>query len=76
MTAREAEAARLLGELGLPGARLRVCGQEGEMVAVSVPEPQWARLVLGEEGRALSARLRALGYRYVTVDLEPPPAEG
>ena len=63
---RQAEA--VLREAGLPEGRVDAEGSNGEIAAVGIPPAQWGRFE-GQRGRELSARLRALGFRYVALDL-------
>ncbi|HEX2093911.1 MAG TPA: hypothetical protein VHG28_16020 [Longimicrobiaceae bacterium] len=67
--ARIAAAGRLLAERGISG-EVSVEGYEAEIAAVRVPAEAWKR-VAGEEGAVLSDELRALGFRYAALDLEP-----
>jgi PP-loop superfamily ATP-utilizing enzyme len=64
------QAEGVLRELGLGAARVEVLGAEGATVAVSAPARERARLI-GPEGAELSRRLKALGFRYVALDLGP-----
>ena len=66
--ARRAE--RLLAVRGFPGVRVSVEGHEREIAAVRVPAAGWERLA-GEEGVRLAAEVKALGFRYVALDLAP-----
>lgn len=63
-------AVRLLAEAGFAGAEVEVEGHEREIAAVRVPAGEWERLA-GEEGRRIAAELKALGFRYVALDLRP-----
>ncbi len=67
---RVGRAERLLAVRGFEGARVSVEGHEREIAAVRVPADAWERLA-GEEGVRLSAEVKALGFRYVTLDLAP-----
>ncbi|HEX5724879.1 MAG TPA: hypothetical protein VFX98_05405 [Longimicrobiaceae bacterium] len=67
---RAAAAGRLLVEYGLAGAAVEVEGHEREIAAVRVRAEDWERL-LGEEGARLVAEVKALGFRYVALDLLP-----
>jgi PP-loop superfamily ATP-utilizing enzyme len=67
---RVARAERLLASRGVPGASVGVEGHEREIAAVRVPAGAWERLV-GDEGARLAAEVRALGFRYVALDLLP-----
>ena len=66
--ARAAAAERLLAERGL-AAEVTVEGHEAEIAAIRAPAGAWERL-LGGEGAELAAEVKALGFRYVAVDLE------
>jgi PP-loop superfamily ATP-utilizing enzyme len=75
---RAAAAGRLLAEHGLAGAEVGVEGHEREIAAIRVRGGDWERLV-GDEGVRLAARVKALGFRYVALDLLPadaPSGEG
>lgn len=61
--ARAAE--RLLAERGLAGARVDA---EGDVAAIRADDAAAAAL-LGERGAALADEVRALGFRYVALDL-------
>jgi PP-loop superfamily ATP-utilizing enzyme len=63
-------AERLLASRGVRGASVGVEGHEREIAAVRVPAGAWERLV-GDEGARLAAEVRALGFRYVALDLLP-----
>lgn len=65
---RAVRAERLLAARGIPGARVSVEGHEREMAAIRVPGDAWERLA-GDEGTELAADVRALGFRYVALDL-------
>ena len=58
------EAERLLAERGVTGARVGVAGQEREIAAVMAPPDTFARLV------ELAPEIRALGFRYIALELE------
>lgn len=60
----------VLAELGVAGA-VRAAGEEGEIAAVVVAEDRFADTLVGEVAPELGRRLRALGFRYVTLDLAP-----
>lgn len=66
---RAARAESLLRELGVE-ASVSVEGHEREIAALTVPGAAWERM-LGEEGARLARRVKALGFRYVAVDLAP-----
>ncbi len=57
----------LLLELGFEVLRVR---HHGEVARIEVPPQDLARLLQPELRRRVLARLKALGYRFVTVDLE------
>jgi len=66
--ARLAAAASLLIEEGFFGAEVAAEGPQGEIAAIRVEEAAWLRLM--ESGNdALIAGIRALGFRYVALDL-------
>lgn len=65
---RIAEAERVLAGHGV-AAEVSVEGHEREIAAVRVPEDGWARM-LGEDGAAIAAEVKALGFRYVALDLD------
>jgi hypothetical protein len=60
--------AGILREHGLAGARLESAGPGSEIAVLSVGHADWDRL-LGDEGVALSARLKELGFRHVALEL-------
>ena len=65
---RAERAERLLAARGFAGARVSVEGHEREVAAVRVPAGVWERLA-GDEGAAVAAEVKALGFRYVALDL-------
>lgn len=65
---RIARAERVLAGHGV-AAEVSVEGHEGEIAAVRVAEDAWARM-LGEDGAAIAAEVKALGFRYVALDLD------
>ena len=67
--ARIGAAERVLAEHGVYGAEVSVEGHEREIAAVRVPDGAWARM-MGEDGTAIAAEVKALGFRYVALDLE------
>lgn len=67
---RAGRAERLLAVRGFEGARVSVEGHEREIAAVRVPADAWERLA-GDEGARLAAEVKALGFRYVALDLAP-----
>ena len=71
---RVAEAERVLAAHGV-AADVSVEGHEREIAAVRVGEDAWARM-LGDEGAAIAAEVKALGFRYVALDLAPADDDG
>jgi hypothetical protein len=67
---RERRAGELLSRAGFPGARLSSAGPTGDVAAISVA-PGERHALLGPAGRELIRRIRALGYRYVTLEIGP-----
>lgn len=55
----------ILAREGLPG-KVSVAGHAGDVAAVIVPPEHLARLA------ELAPELKALGFRYVAIDLEAP----
>jgi PP-loop superfamily ATP-utilizing enzyme len=66
---RVAEAERVFAAHGV-AADVSVDGHEREIAAVRVAEDAWGRM-LGDEGAAIAAEVKALGFRYVALDLAP-----
>ncbi len=66
---RVARAERLLAARGFAGAQVSVEGHEREIAALRVPAEAWERLA--EDEGALAAEVKALGFRYVALDLAP-----
>jgi hypothetical protein len=64
VTSREAAATRLLAEAGLR-ATVRAAGQDAEVAAIALPA---ARL---PEAAAHAAAIRALGFRYIALEIGP-----
>jgi PP-loop superfamily ATP-utilizing enzyme len=62
-------AAELLARHGIPG-EVSVEGHEGEIAALWVPADAWSLLVDGDSG-PVAREVKALGFRYVAVDLLP-----
>jgi PP-loop superfamily ATP-utilizing enzyme len=58
----------LLRERGLASARVAAAGSKGEIAAISAPPGAVAELA------ELAPRIKALGFRYVTLEL--PEGEG
>jgi uncharacterized protein len=67
-TARVEAAERYLRELGLRECRVRL--HEGELARIEVPAAELAALAELARREALVRRLRELGFRFVTLDLE------
>lgn len=65
--ARIGAAERVLAAHGVQ-ADVSVEGHEREIAAVRVPDGVWERM-MGAEGAAIAAEVRALGFRYVALDL-------
>lgn len=59
-------AERVLAGHGV-AAEVSVEGHEHEIAAVRVPADAWERM-LGDDGAAIAAEVRALGFRYVALD--------
>lgn len=65
---RRAEAAEhLVTSAGFPGARVRV---HGELVRIELRAEHFERIAITETRMNLSEAIRALGFRYVTIDAE------
>ena len=62
-------AERVLAAHGVYGAEVSVEGHEREIAAVRVPDGAWERM-MGDEGAAIAAEVKALGFRYVALDLD------
>jgi PP-loop superfamily ATP-utilizing enzyme len=71
---RVAEAERVFAAHGV-AADVTVEGHEREIAAVRVAGDGWARM-LGDEGAAIAAEVRTLGFRYVALDLDVPADAG
>lgn len=67
--ARIGAAERVLAAHGVYGAEVSVEGHEREIAAVRVPDGAWSRM-MGDDGTAIAAEVKALGFRYVALDLE------
>jgi uncharacterized protein len=67
-TARVEAAERLLRELGFRECRVRL--HEGELARIEVPAAELPRLAEPDCRESLATRLRQLGFKYVTLDLE------
>jgi PP-loop superfamily ATP-utilizing enzyme len=50
-------------------AQVTVEGHEREIAAVRVPDGAWRRM-MGDEGAEIAAEVKALGFRYVALDLD------
>jgi hypothetical protein len=59
----------LLVDQGLFGAEISAEGPDGEIAALRVDAAQWTRL-MEDEAAPLVAGIRALGFRYVALDLD------
>lgn len=64
--ARIDRAETLLRELGFAAVRVR---SHGDLARIEVPPERLAELVAAQGAHDIDARLKALGYRYVTADL-------
>lgn len=71
---RVAEAERVFAAHGV-AADVTVEGHEREIAAVRLAGDGWARM-LGDEGAAIAAEVKALGFRYVALDLDVPADAG
>jgi PP-loop superfamily ATP-utilizing enzyme len=71
---RIAQAERVLAGHGV-AADVSIEGHEREIAAVRVAQDAWARM-LGDEGAAIAAEVKALGFRYVALDLAPADGAG
>ncbi len=71
---RVAEAERIFATRGV-AADVSVDGHEREIAAVRVAGDAWGRM-LGDEGAAIAAEVKALGFRYVALDLAPRDDDG
>src|SRR5205085_2815852 len=67
-TARVEAAEALLKELGYRECRVRL--HEGELARIEVPPERLELLVNGVVREMLTQRLKELGFRFVTLDLE------
>jgi uncharacterized protein len=67
-TARVEQAEQLLNQLGLRECRVRL--HEGDLARLEVPLAALTRLIQPDVRDQLTARLKELGFRYVTLDLE------
>ncbi|MBX6362986.1 MAG: hypothetical protein IRZ00_03880 [Gemmatimonadetes bacterium] len=64
--ARAVAAENLLGREGLPGVRVSVAGHQREIAVVEAEPAALVRLA------ELAPEIKALGFRFVTIDLAPP----
>lgn len=62
---RVAAAERLIRERGISGAVVRAAGHQAEIAAVEAPRDAVAALT------ALAPEIKALGFRYVALELIP-----
>lgn len=69
---RAAAAERALAGLGFTAARVRAGGPDGEIAVVALPDDRWLDL-LGDPRAEAVAGVRAAGFRYVALELQPPP---
>jgi uncharacterized protein len=60
------QAESILRDLGFTAVRLR---SHGDLARIEVPRERVAEVVEADRRHGIEARLRALGYRHVTVDL-------
>lgn len=67
-TARVEQAEQLLKQLGLRECRVRL--HEGDLARLEVPLTALTRLIQPEVRGQLTARLKELGFRFVTLDME------
>jgi uncharacterized protein len=67
-TARVEEAEKYLRGLGFRECRVRL--HEGELARIEVPAAELARLLEPDAREGLLSRLKELGFRFVTLDLE------
>jgi uncharacterized protein len=67
-TGRVEQAERLLRDLGFRECRVRL--HEGELARIEVAPNELERLTEPKQRERLTARLRELGFRYVTLDLD------
>ncbi|HET8656936.1 MAG TPA: hypothetical protein VFL93_15535 [Longimicrobiaceae bacterium] len=69
---RVAAARGLLLARGFVGATVRAAGTDSEIAVLGVAEGDWERMLLGDD-HDLARALKALGFRYVSLDMEPLP---
>ncbi len=67
-TARVEAAEQYLRGLGLRDCRVRL--HEGELARIEVPAGEIARLAQEDVRAGIASRLKELGFRFVTIDLE------
>ena len=61
------EAEHILSDAGV-SARVTASGHDGSVAVIAAGPGAWPALV-GEPGAELARRIRALGFRYVAIDL-------
>jgi PP-loop superfamily ATP-utilizing enzyme len=69
--ARLRAAERLLRENGYPAAAVALRGAAADIAAVALPRADFERITAEPEALRVTGRLRALGFRYVALDLAP-----
>jgi PP-loop superfamily ATP-utilizing enzyme len=69
---RAGRAEALIRRCGIEGARVEAEGPKGEIAALRVSVEDWAEIA-GTGGAAVTEELRAIGFRYVALDLEVLP---
>lgn len=74
MDDRTGAAESLLREMGIAG-RVTAAGHDASIATIAVAPERWAELT-GPAGRELAGRLRALGFRYVAIDLAESATPG
>ncbi|MFL5383298.1 MAG: hypothetical protein ACJ8GN_12335 [Longimicrobiaceae bacterium] len=62
---------RALAEHDVHGAEVGVEGHEREIAALRVPGAAWARM-MGPDGVRIADAVKAVGFRYVALDLADP----
>lgn len=62
-----------LGELGFPRAHLHVHGDEaiGWLARIELPEEDMARALEPAMREKITTAFKALGFRFVSIDLQP-----
>lgn len=61
------KAERFLSSVGLSGSRVRV---HGDLVRIECRGNQFETVLTGDKKEKITGYLKALGYRYITIDLE------